>query len=88
MRVQIDSNRVALWLSAADTANWARHWPCSTLRLKRLFAEFDSNGLCDLTINGRDGDCDGVEFNAIISDFLAGKLPPGHPCEVFFEPPM
>lgn len=73
MRVQITGNRIKLWLSASDTAIWARRWPCSTLGGKRLFAEFDSNGLCDLTINGRDGDCDGNEFDAITADFLAGK---------------
>lgn len=84
MRLIIGPSSLSVWISARETRDWARktgaHWPCSQLAGKRLFAAFDRNGLCDLTINGRSGDCDSTEFNAITSDFLASKLPKDHPC--------
>lgn len=75
-----ENNSLTLWLSANDTYEWARRWPGSTLSNRRLCATFESNGdLAELTINGRwDLDCDGHEFNAITSDFLAQRVP-GHP---------
>lgn len=84
MRVQIDENMVRLWLSANDTFYWARRpgqaWPCSEISGRRLFAEFDWNGLLDLTVDGRHGvDIPASEFNAITSDFLSDKLPREHP---------
>jgi hypothetical protein len=84
MRKQITETGVKLWLSANETWQWANsegeRWPCSQLAGSRLFAEFDRNGLCDLAIDGKSGDCDANEFSAIASDFLRGKLPENHPC--------
>ena len=85
MKVQISYNSVKLWLSANDTYNWAdtagASWPCSELADKRLFAEFDPNGLVDFTVNGKDSiDIPSDEFNALTSDFLKLKLPKDHPC--------
>lgn len=83
MKVKETPHGVTLWLSADDTYRWAHKsgasWPCSTLSGKRLCASFDSKGLCVLTINGRDGDCDASEFNAITSDHLAAKLSKTNP---------
>ena len=63
----------------------ARRWPCSELSGKPLFVEFDRGGLVDLAINGRMGDCPNHELTAIVSDHLRGKLPIGHPCQVYME---
>lgn len=84
MRIYIGTNFISLWLSAQDTYSWARKpgavWPCSQLSGKRLFAQFDRNGLCSLTVNGSDSvDVDATEFNAITSDFLALRVPKDHP---------
>ena len=38
-----------------------------------------------LAINSRMGDCSADELNAIVSDHLRGKLPAGHPCEIYME---
>lgn len=64
----------AMWLSARDTYDWAHKvgasWPCSTLSGERCMVGVDSNGLYDFTLNGRYGDCDGTELDAIVSDHL------------------
>ncbi len=85
MKVQISTDKVKLWLSANDTRKWANRpgatWPCSRLSGKKLFAEFDTNGLLDYLVNGRfDREVLANEFNAITSDFLKLKLPEDHPC--------
>ena len=89
MKTQVSDTGARLWLSANDTYGWAHRpgerWPCSELSGKRLFVEFDRGGLVDLAINGRMGDCPADELNAIVSDHLRGKLPAGHPCEVYLE---
>jgi hypothetical protein len=85
MRTQIFDNGVKLWLSANDTYCWAQCWPCSDLSGKRLFVEYDRGGLVDLAINGRIDDCPAHELTAIVSDYLRGRLPAGHPCEVYME---
>ena len=83
MKIIIHPSCVKLWLSANDTCSWAhrpgQHWPCSQLRGRRVFAEFDRNGLVDLAINGKSTDCDANELNAITSDHLRAKLPKDHP---------
>lgn len=83
MRIMITESSVKLWLSMRDTYNWATKpgacWPCSTVSNKHLFAEFDSNGLVDVALNGRAADIDGAEFNAVTSDFLRDTLPKSHP---------
>ena len=85
MRIRDHGDSVMLWVSARDTEDWATRpgaaWPCSTLRGRRFFAAFDTNGLYDLTIDGRsDADIDSHEFNAITADFLAERIGNGHPC--------
>ena len=90
MRALVQKDGFVLWLSADDTYNWANkphaHWPCSTLSNKRMVAVFDSNGLCDISVNGRvagDGELsaiDGTEFSAIVADFMRAKLPADHAC--------
>jgi len=86
MRVLDNGNSVVLWASANDTYDWAHKpgaaWPCSTLSGHRFVAAFDTNGLYELTVNGRDAPTiDGCEFNAITSDLLeqSGKVPEDHP---------
>lgn len=79
MRIQNTGNDgFKLWLSARETYNWAHRaensWPCSELSGKRLFVEFDSNGLCDLTVDGQEGvDVPAHELNAIVGDFIRGE---------------
>ena len=89
MKIQVFDSGVKLWLSANDTYRWAhrpgKQWPCSELSDKRLFVEYDRGGLVDLTINGRLGDCSTHELTAIVSDYLRGKLPVGHPCQFYLE---
>ncbi len=86
MRILDNGNSVVLWASARDTDEWATRpgaaWPCSTLRGKRFVAAFDSNGLYDLSVNGRDAsdDIDGHEFSAICADLLAVLIDADHPC--------
>ena len=82
-RIKIHDNGVQVWLSANDTYAWAHRsgsaWPCSELSDHRVFAEFDDNGLLDMTIDGKTRDCDATEFNAITSDFISETLPKDHP---------
>lgn len=68
-----------LCLNTVETFEWATRpndaWPCSTLSGKRLFVEVDSNGLCDIAINGEhSAACDGTELDAIVSDHLPADL--------------
>ncbi len=85
MKTQIDSRTAKLWLSADDTSSWSSRprcsWPCSQLSGRRLFAEFDSNGLLDFAIDSGRGekDCDGNELSAICCDHLVRVLSPNHP---------
>jgi hypothetical protein len=84
MKTRITEDRVIIWLSANDTYEWATHpkygWPCSVLLDRKLRAEYDSNGLCDLTVDSRrDLVIDGNELNAIVADYLKKKLKPDHP---------
>ena len=67
-------------LSARDTYAWANRpsasWPCSGLRNHRLMVEVDSNGLYDMTVDGKipDGNIDGSEIDACVSDHLPANL--------------
>lgn len=72
MKKQITNSIVKLWLSSNDTYLWAnRCWPCSQLSGKRLFIEYDSNGLLDITVNGKPpADVDTNELNAIVADHV------------------
>lgn len=75
MRIHRTTNNIKIWLSANDTYKWANRkgcrWPCSELSGHRVFAEFEANGdLVDFAIDGKIGDCDSTEFNAIMADFI------------------
>ncbi len=75
MRLKGKKSDCVIWLSANDTYEWAHRigesWPCSTLSGKRLCATIQNDDLVDLTINGKYGDCDGNELDAILADFGA-----------------
>ena len=84
MRVADSGDAVTLWASAADTYDWAHRsgaaWPGSTLSGDRFCATFDTNGLLDLTVNGRDaGDVDSHELSAICADLLSERIGEDHP---------
>lgn len=84
MKTQIGERLVSLWLSSNDTYDWAHKpgasWPCSQLSGNRIFVQWDTNGLCDFTMNGREADVDSTELNACCADHLSKKLPKDHPC--------
>lgn len=81
MRFKDNGTSVIIWINARETEQWARRWPCSTLRGRRVVAAFDRNGLLEFAVDGRTNwDGDGHEFNALTSDFLARRLRPEHPC--------
>lgn len=89
-RVRVSACGVTVTVSAAETAEWARRWPCATLRGRRVSAEFDSGGLVDLAIDGHAAkdDIDGCEFDAIIADVVTAwrhRIPDGHPCAALWE---
>lgn len=77
--VTIEADSSQLW----EWANRPGHrWPCSELaRLEGpLVAEFDSNGLLDLTGDGGpDSDLSGAELSAWATDCLRDVLPADHP---------
>jgi len=78
MRIKENSEGYNMWLSAKDTYDWAHRpgkcWLCSRCSGHSLFVGVDSNGLYDFTIDGKQGDVDGTELDAIISDFLPPKF--------------
>jgi len=85
MRIKEHNGSLKVWLSANDTYLWATRpgasWPCSELRGRRVFAEFDATGdLIDLAIDGGRGeqDCSSDEFNACLTDHIASRYP-NHP---------
>ena len=87
MRIKDNGNAVTLWASADDTYSWAHKdgasWPCSTLSGSRFCATFDTNGLLDLTVNGRipceHSDLNGHELSAICADLIGDHIEPDHP---------
>ena len=82
IKSQPDNKGYTIWLSARDTYDWAHKvgaaWPCSTLADNRIVACVDSNGLYDLTVNGKSPndhtDIDGSELDACIGDHLPKHL--------------
>lgn len=74
MKIDKRDSGYSMELSAAETYHWAYEsdirWPCSTLAGCRVAINVDSNGLCVLLIDGKDRDCDGIELDAIVADFL------------------
>ena len=89
MRTRITKTGVTLWLTEAETYQWAHRpgsaWPCSSLSGHRLRAEFNCNGLCDLWLGGHyqgheNNAFPSAEFSACVADHLADRLPKDHPC--------
>ena len=86
MRLKDTGNAFTIWVSADDTYEWARRinnaWPCSELSGSRFVATFDTNGLLDLSVDGKDapGYFDATEFNACVSDLAETRIPKDHPC--------
>lgn len=78
----LENTGFKVWVSANETYTWANRqgnsWPCSQLAGKRLFAEFDANGLCDLAVNGKEMDLWEGELLALLGDLVPPKLPAGH----------
>ena len=80
MKWQDGGSAITVWLSATDTNEWARQWPCSELAGRRIRADFDTNGLLDYTIDGRSRTGARMwtpvdEFNAVIADSLRLREP-------------
>jgi len=82
---QLPGDVLNVRLSAEDTHAWATRpgaaWPCSELRGRRMFAQFDGNGdLIDLCIDGGrwDQECCSNEFSACLTDHIASRFP-DHP---------
>ena len=73
MKIHGKLNDCVATLSARDTDEWASKpgaaWPCSTLAGHRIRVEISDGDLVDFQIDGHDGDCDGVELDAILADF-------------------
>lgn len=85
MRLTDDGTAFTVWISASETYSWAHRsgsaWPCSQLSGHRVRATFDTNGLLDYAVDGRDCyDLDANEFNALIADHVGERLTPDHPC--------
>ena len=85
MRVRDDGTSILLWASENDTYDWAHRsgnsWPCSTLNGHRFFAGFDSDGLYELTVDGKHSETvniDGYELSACCADLIeqSGKVSP------------
>lgn len=82
MRIKRHDNSYVMWLSADDTYKWAHRpnnrWPCSTMSGKRFVICVNSNGLYDLTMNGKsinnNIDIDGTELDACVSSHLPRTL--------------
>ena len=81
MKFTDHGNGFSLRLSAQETTEWARRWPCSTLRGRRVLVGFDRSGLLDFLLDGGKGvqDADGHEVSAIVAHFVGPKLDKGHP---------
>ena len=75
-----------LRLSAHETTDWATRpskiWPCSTLAGHRIRVDVDSNGLCNLTLDGEPdkGYIDATELAACIADHVRGPAKSLWPC--------
>ena len=83
-RIADNGSAVTLWVSARDTYDWAHRsgnaWPCSTLSGHRFCATFDSNGLLDLTVDGRyPRSVRSDELSAICAYTLSDRIDPDHP---------
>ncbi len=84
MRCKIHPDCVKVWITAGETWAWAHRpgdsWPGSDLAGRRVFAEFDRNGIVDLAVDGSsEWDGTATELSACCSDHLAKRLPKAHP---------
>lgn len=92
IRVWVYPAGFVLRASPRGTEHWANttdaKWPCSTIAGRRLYIEFDTTGLVDLSINSAGPDSgppiDGWELNAFIADAVLPCLPTNHPCRDYF----
>lgn len=75
MKIQIFDRGFKMWISQAETYAWNK---TSHLAGKRVFVEFDDNGLCDYTINGRYDNHDYPDLDGLIEDFVFFALPEDH----------
>lgn len=76
MRKQCNGSYVVVWLSANDTYEWARSWPCSTLSGKRLRVELDAvtGDIVDIAVNGQaPSDIDSHELDAMLDDMIGAR---------------
>ena len=85
MQINIGLDSVILKLSRQDTMMWATRphesWPCSTLAGHRFVACFDTNGLWEFTVDGKDNAViDGHELSSCCCDWLKNRIPKDHPC--------
>ena len=91
MEIEVTRENVRLTLDAGNTYEWAhregKRWPCSTLSGHEVWAEFDSGGLVDYTIDCNYPDpetgelcIDGREFSAMTSDFMRPHVDKDHSC--------
>ena len=84
MRTKITDTHVQIWLNKREVSDWCNRWPCSGFAGKSIWAEFDANGLIDVTFNSRYtntmfDNVDGTGFSCCIADHLKEVLPVTHP---------
>lgn len=88
--VRTDKTSVLVDISPTESYLWAHRegnlWPASTLSGKRVRALFDEHGLVELDIYDESNlgkpiafDPPSHEFNALVADVLAKRLPKKHP---------
>lgn len=92
MKLESNGDSFTIWLSPNDTQRWSKglaptnkggQWPCSELGGRRVRATFDSSGLLEFLIDGRNITNSTIyvpvdEFSALIADFAETKLPREH----------
>jgi hypothetical protein len=94
MKVLDNGEVFTIWLSSNDTHQWSLglaprgkngRWPVSQLASRRIKATFDTSGLLDCTVDGRNLSEDSRfwvpvdEFNAIVADFAETVMDKEHP---------
>jgi hypothetical protein len=91
MKLTVYSHAIDITIEKEETAAWSSRpghaWPASSISGKKVYAEFDRNGLSMIEINGKELSCgstindpDVHEFNSLIADVLKGMLSPLHEC--------
>ena len=86
MKLKNYGDTITVWITTQETTSWVKqqgiHVTPSTLKGKAIRADFGTDGLVDLAINGQsplDG-YDFSEFNMMIADLLADELTERHSC--------